>query len=51
MSGLGGRRHDRDGLLEDIKILKRRRLPAYEIADRLGISRATLYRILNEAKR
>lgn len=51
MSGLGGRRHDRGGLAQDITILKRRGLPAHEIADRLGISRATLYRILNETKR
>lgn len=39
-------RYDRDTYLEDIKILRAEGLTMGQIAQELGISRATLYRIL-----
>lgn len=50
MSGLGGARHDRD-LVRDIRILRGRGLTMAQVAERLGISRATAYRILKEQQR
>lgn len=45
----GVKAHPRDaGTLEDYKILKRRGLSAERIAQELGMSRATLYRIIRE---
>jgi DNA-binding phage protein len=38
-------------LLRDIRILKARGLSMAAIAQQLGMSRATLYRVLEEAKR
>lgn len=48
MSGLGGKRHDVEA--RDLRILRGRGLSMAEAAARLGISRATAYRILAEAK-
>lgn len=38
-------------VLEDVRILKSRGLSMTAVAERLGMSRATLYRILSEAQR
>lgn len=50
MSGLGGKTYDRD-LGRDIAILRKRGLTMAQVAERLGISRATAYRILKEQQR
>ncbi len=42
--------YDRESYLEDIKRLKQRGLTSARIAANLGISRATVYRILNESR-
>ena len=48
----GIKAHARDAtVLEDIRIMRSRGWPAERIATTLGISRATLYRILAEARR
>ena len=45
----GIKAHPRDSsVLEDYKILRRRGLNAEQIARQLGMSRATLYRIVRE---
>ena len=51
MSGLGGRAHDRRGLYDDIKYLRLRGLTVDQVAQRLGISRATIYRVLKEGSK
>lgn len=43
--------YDRRTYLEDIRALRRRGLTAGEIADTLGIHRATVYRILKDGTR
>lgn len=47
MAGVKAFPRDRD-MLQDIRILRNRGLSAGEIARQLGMSRATLYRILRE---
>lgn len=42
--------YDRETYLEDARTLLGRGLSKDEVADELGISRATLYRILNETR-
>ena len=48
MAGIKAHPRDRE-VLEDVRILKGRGLNMAEIAARLGMSRATLYRIIREA--
>lgn len=43
--------YDRRAYLSDIRALKRRGMTASRIADTLGISRATVYRILDDSRR
>lgn len=49
MAGVKAHPRDRE-VLEDVRILRGRGLSMAEVATRLGMSRATLYRILREAK-
>lgn len=48
MAGLGGRTHNRYGLVADITALRLRGLTMSQAAARLGISRATAFRVLKE---
>lgn len=48
MAGVKAHPRDRE-VLEDVRILKARGLSMAEVAARLGMSRATLYRIIREA--
>lgn len=49
MAGIKAHPRDSD-LLRDVRILRGRGLPMAEVARRLGMSRATLYRILGETR-